>query len=292
METLIEIGISAGYVAVLVVLLFIGKLINDLLTPFDDDKVLTEDDNTSFGISRGGYYAGIVIVFLGATIGPLPIRELFSSTGAWLGAVGMDALAASAYALAGILALNASRYITDKVIMPKFSMQKEIITDKNIGAGAIMFGSYIATALTIAAAINGQGGGPLTALVFFALGQVALVVFSKVYQWITPFDLHAEIERDNVAAGIAFGGTMIAVGLLVSNAVKGDFVDWGENLLNYAIVLGVGLPLLVVIRFVTDKLILPKSALSKEIAVDQNKAAAFIEASIAVGVAATIFVMV
>lgn len=292
MDTLIELSVSVGYVAILVVLLFIAKLVNDAITPFNDDKVLVEDDNVAFGISRAGYYLSVVIVFLGATIGPMPIYELYDGLSSWLGAVAFDAMIASAYAFAGVLALNASRLIVDKAIMSKFSMRKEIIEDKNAGAGAVMFGTYTATALTIAAAINGVGGGPLTALAFFALGQIALIVFAKAYQFATPFDLHKEVERDNVAAGIAFGGTMIAVGLLVSNAIKGNFISWADNLINYGTLLAVGLPLLLILRIITDKVILPKSALSKEIAQDQNKGAAFIEAAIAVGVATTIFVMV
>ena len=63
--------------------------------------------------------------------------------------------------------------VNDKIILHNFKNVKELVDDKNVGAGAVQAGSYIASGLIIAGSIHGEGGGLLTAIAFFVLGQVA-----------------------------------------------------------------------------------------------------------------------
>ena len=50
------------------------------------------------------------------------------------------------------------------------------------------------------------------------LGQLALIAFAWIYNRITPFDIHDEIEKDNEAAGVSFGGALTAVGIVIGLA--------------------------------------------------------------------------
>ncbi len=96
----------------------------------------------------------------------------------------------------------------------------------------------------------------------------------------TTFDLHVEIEKDNVAAGVSAGLTLIAIGIIMSHSIIISnsipaFIVWFIN----------GSFLILLSRFIVDKLILPKHRLDDEIAEDRNWGAALIEGGSAVIVA-------
>ena len=97
-----------------------------------------------------------------------------------------------------------------------------------------------------------------------------LIIASIVYARILPFDLHAEIEKDNFAVGIAFAEVLVAIGNVIRIGAAGDFVSWYDNLTTFAAFVIFGLVMLPVVRFVTDKLLLPGESLSDEL-VNQEK---------------------
>jgi uncharacterized membrane protein YjfL (UPF0719 family) len=264
-----------------IILLFLfsiifAKFVNDWLSPYKLDEQLTTKDNIALSVSLCGYFAAIAIVFLGAMLGP--------SQG-----IVKDILSIGGYTLLGVFLLNMSRFINDKFILYKFSNVKEIIEDRNAGTGAVQFGSYIASGLVIAGALHGEGGGLLTALVFFLLGQLALICFCWLYNRITPFDVHDEVEKDNVAAGVAFGGAMIALGIILMKGLLGDFIGWFQNIQAFlfnVILVFIYLP---IVRLFFDKIIIPKADLNKEIKDDRNLGAAFLEASVMIAFSLVLF---
>ena len=277
MDTLGYQLLQASSLAVLyIVVLLLSKMVHDWFTPFSVDDELTQKDNLALAVSMGGYFMATTIVFLGALLGP--------SSG-----ILQDLLLVGGYSLLGILLLNLSRLINDKCVLYKFSNVKEIITDRNAGTGAVQFGSFVASGLIVAGAINGEGGGLVTALVFFALGQLALILFAVIYNRFTPFDIHAEIEKDNVAAGVGFGGALVALGCILMRGVSGNFVSWSYNLQNFAWSVVLVFVLLPVVRFIFDKLIIPKADLNKEIQQDRNVGAGFLEALVMIGFAVVLF---
>lgn len=287
-EIIRSLGLGVAYVVLGIVVMIIAKVVKDILTPYKIDEELTSKDNPALGLAVMGYFAGVMIVFIGAVAGPDPEDMSVKSL---LGGMGIDVL----YALGGIIALNLGRWVVDTLVLTKFSTVKEIITDRNAGTGAVEFGSYIATGLIVAGAISGDSGavsGPLTAIVFFALGQFALVLFTLFYQAITKYDIHAEIERDNVAAGVALGLSMIAIGIIIMKGTSGDFISWSFNLSWFGIDVVLGFILLMVLRKVTDALFLPNSTIQHEIENDQNLNAAWLEGVVAIGIAGMIFFLI
>ncbi|MFQ5582999.1 MAG: DUF350 domain-containing protein, partial [Calditrichia bacterium] len=138
--------------------------------------------------------------------------------------------------------------------------------------------------------ISGEGD-LVTAVVFWLLGQLALILAVFVYNWITPFDIHKEIEKDNVAVGVAVAGIMVALGNVIRIGISGDFVSWQINLTQFLGFLIFGLVMLPLLRIVTDKLLLPGVRLTDEL-VNQEKpnvgaaaieATAYIAASLLLG---------
>ena len=285
METIQSIGIGVAYVVLGVVVLIIAKIVKDFLTPYKIDEELTTKNNPALGLAMTGYFAGVMIVFLGAVIGP--DLEGGLTLGELLVVVCIDFL----YALGGIVALNVGRWVIDKLVLTRFSTVKEIIQDRNAGTGAVECGGFIATGLIVAGAIHGEGGGPWSAVVFFLLGQLVLVLFAWFYQRITRYDIHAEIERDNVAAGVALGFSMVAIGIIVLRGTSGDFTSWGEHLTWFGIDALLGFVLLMILRKVTDALFLPGTTIRHEIETDRNLNAAWIEGVVAMGIATMVFVL-
>ena len=244
--------------------LLVSKMANDLVTPYKVDDELTEKDNVALAVSMAGYLGATTVIYIGALLGP--------SQG-----IILDLMTVGGYSLIGIILLNLSRIMNDRLILHQFSNVKEIIEDRNAGTGAVQFGSYMASGLIVAGAIHGEGGGIHTLLAFFFLGQAALIAFTKIYNWITPFDIHDEIERDNVAAGVAFGGTLLAVGIILMKGASGNFIDWGHNLSIFAMDVALVFILLPMMRYFFDRVILPQSSLDHEIQHDQNLGAGILE---------------
>jgi uncharacterized membrane protein YjfL (UPF0719 family) len=269
-NNLIESGI---YLVCVYILFWIGKLVYDLTTPsYSMKEELVEKDNTALAVAVVGYYFGLVLAIGGVIVGP----------SAGLEADLMDILL---YGPLAIVLMNMSRVINDKLILHGFSIRDEIIRDQNVGTGVVVCASYIATGLVIYGAVSGVLGGLVTSIVFWILGQLALVLAGRVYNWITPYDIHEQIEKDNVAAGVAFAGALVGIGNIVRHAVEGDFISWAMELQTFGIYVLIGLILLPLIRMATDKILLPGRKLSDEISNQEkpNLGAGFIEAFSYVG---------
>ncbi len=121
---------------------------------------------------------------------------------------------------------------------------------------------------------------------------MTLVIFSIFYQLITKYDIHAEIEKDNAAAGVAFGGNMIALGILLLKATAHHFESFRNSLTEYVSLTVIGFVVLFLMRELVDHALLPQNSIAHEIAVDKNLGAAWIEGVVAIGMATIIYFMI
>ena len=273
---------SLPVLGIVLVSLWIGKLVRDLLTRYKIDEELTAKNNAAVGVSLAGYYAGLAIAIAGVVVGP------------GSGNFGSDMLAVAVYSLIAIVLLNISAFVNDKLILYKFDNQKELVDDRNSGTGAAMAGSYLATGLIVNAAVSGEMAGAwwkglVACLVFFALGQVVLVLAGLWYQLITKYDVHKVIGEDNnAAAGFGFGGFLFAMGYIVRAAMTGESVSWAVDLISFALYVVIALILLTIGRLITDKVFLPRAKISDEIGNQGNIAAASVVAAIYIAIAVLI----
>lgn len=262
---LMESGI---YLVCFYVLFWVGKLVYDFTTPsYKVRDELVEKNNAALAVAMVGYYFGLVLAIGGVMSGPSHGLE-------------EDLVDVMIFGPLSILLMNLARVINDRLILHRFLVREEIIRDQNAGTGVVLCASYIATGLVIYGAVSGELGTVFTSAAFWLLGQVALVLGGFVYNWITPYDIHTEIERDNVAAGVGFAGALVGLGNIVRQAVQGDFISWAVDLQGFAGYVVLGLILLPIVRIATDKILLPGRRLSDEIAGEENPnlGAGFIEA--------------
>ena len=277
------------YVALGLVVLTLAKLARDVVTRHRIEEEIVDKGNVAVALRLSGYLVGVILVFLGAVYQPLGGAGYVG-----LGfdrAFGLEVLWVFLYSLAGIVALNLMRLVTDRLVLYQFELEREIIQDQNVGAAAAEFGVNIASGLVIAGAIAGEGG-PLNALAFFGLGLGVLIIFALFYEWTTPFNIHDEIERDNPAVGITLGGNLVAIGLVTFKATFGDFVGWREGILEFVIYSVVGFALLYVLRLAVDLVMLPRTRVSQQVAAGRNVGVAFVETAVVVSSALILLLVV
>lgn len=274
---------GAALVAASYVIFFIGKVVNDCLHhEYNLTEELVVKDNPAVALALVGYYFGLVLCIGGALAGP--------SHG-----VIEDVIDLVIYGMLSIALLNISWFLCDKLILYKFKISEELVRDHNLGTGVVSFGISIASGLVIYGSISGEGGNIWTAIIFWAMGQVILMMAGFLYSWMVPFDLHGEIEKDNVAAGVSFAGALIAMGLIIGLSAEGDFSSYREDLPSYIAFSLLGLIILPIIRLLTDKVLLPSVKLTDEIiagTADQEKpnvGAAYVEAFSYIAAAFIIF---
>ena len=233
---------------------------------------LVDKDNAALALVLCGYYLGLTFSIGGVIAGPSAGLE-------------NDLIDMLVYGPLAIILLNLSALINDRFILSEFNIKKEILQDQNCGTGVVEFAIFIATGLNIFGALYGLGGSIITAVAFWFVGQITLILASKYYNFITQYNIHEQIENDNVAVGIGFAGALIAIGNLLRAASAENFISWQDNLTTFILFMGVGIILLPVIRTLTDRILLPGRSLSDELVnqVKPNQGAAFLEASSYIG---------
>lgn len=263
------IGVIIGFFIGSILLLSIGRVVFNLIySCCNVREELVDKDNPAMAIVLGGYVLGIAIAIGGSLVGPsLTIKLAF-----------YDLLI---YGPLAMVLMICSHLISDRIILRSFDVSKEIIEDRNCGTAIIVAANHVSMGLIVYGAVAGEGT-IFTAFIFWFLGQMALVAATWFYCRILPFDVHREIEKDNVPVGIAFAGVIVATGNIVRFAIQGNFVSWGRDLLFFAVVMGLGALLLPLSRLLVERVMLSGRKLMDELVRQDNPnmGAAVIEAMI------------
>jgi uncharacterized membrane protein YjfL (UPF0719 family) len=267
---------SALYFVLALILIFLARRLKMLISNINLDHELTTRDNKALSLETAGYFLAVMIV-IGSTFRSSPALDNLP--------VWQDLVSSALWSVIAMLLLLFSDCINDRVLLRHFDNKKEIITDQNVGTGAVVAGTYVGTALIVGASLQGTTGGGfwielLDTLAFFAVGQVAFVLLGILYQKASDYDIHEEIENDSAAAGIALGMNLLAMGLILGAAIANS-----DSLVALAVWAVVAAMLLIFGRFLVDRFLLPGSSLDHEIAKDRNWGAALIEGFVALGLA-------
>lgn len=250
-------------------LFFIGKLLYKIINKnINVDHELVEKDNLAFALANVGYYTGLLIA----------IWSLF--VGDDFGHIVDNLINIFIYGLLSIVLLNLSVFITDKFILRSFDLKKEITEDQNVGTGVIEGAICIANGLIIHGVMAENPDHIVHILLLWLIAQLVLLLVAFVYNKITSYDIHKEIEKNNVAAGVGYAGAMIAIANLVRYGAQMEAHSWLEVIENMGLETGIGLVMLPIARTLTDKVLLPGRKLTDEIVNQEvpNVGAATIEA--------------
>jgi uncharacterized membrane protein YjfL (UPF0719 family) len=251
------------FVLLSLLLIWIGKLLFDLFTNYSLEYQLVKADNKAIAIAFVGYLAGVVVVLEGALEGPH-------------GALGWDLLSVGIWGLVGILLLNLAGKMNDKWILRFCNNKDELLNNRNVAVGITVAGSYLGSAMIIRSVIVGEPLGWMyevtLTLFYFLLGQFAFFLYSLLYQKITQYDFHKEIQSGNAAAGISFAFNLVAIGILLSIPIRASY-----SLLLFLAWFVLGSTVMAFFRFIVDRIIIPMEKLDEEIHKDKNWGVAFLE---------------
>ena len=164
---------------------------------------------------RLGYFSALVDDDCGDNLGAVNATEYFcSSTNMQgLGQVGEDAL----WAVAGLLMMMVTQLLSEMVVLHWAKDSRELMTRDNRALACIEGGMYVGSGFIIAAVMQAETF--VLSLIFFGLGELAMVLFSFLYQYWTKFDDRRAVEQKNIAAGLHWGMSQAALGLLLARAI-------------------------------------------------------------------------
>ncbi|OLP17684.1 DUF350 domain-containing protein [Leptolyngbya sp. 'hensonii'] len=225
-------------------------------------------DNPAVAIALVGYYLGIVMA-IGGVLG--------KSFVSWQDQI----LTLLSYGVMAIVLMLVGAWVGDRLILRHFDCARETREEQNLGAATAEAGTHIANGLVLQAALGGDQGGWLVAVICWVIGLGVLYLVSLIYPRVTRYDVFGEIRnRNNPAAGVAFAGLLIATGNLVRVAFSPEFHSWTTSLLDYGLTLSISLLALVLIRWLADLILVPGVKISDEIVHQEipNVGAGLIEA--------------
>jgi uncharacterized membrane protein YjfL (UPF0719 family) len=242
-----------AYLSMALILFVVGKTVFDLFNRrFGLKEELVERDNLALAISMSGYFMGLTMA-LGGALSGVSIS------------LARDLMDIAIYGIAAIALLNLSYWINDWCILTRSNIQQELVQDQNCGVGLITAANHVAMGLILYGLLSGEGGGLLTLAVFWALAQLVLILAAKFYDFMAPYDVQEALAQNNVAVGAAYAGMLLSIGNVIRFAVQGNFSGWASGLISFSVIVLFGLVALPIVRWVTDRLILPGKRLTEEL---------------------------
>ena len=137
------------YFAAGLVLVLLAKPVKGLTTRYHLSEELTKHDNKAVGVATAGYLFAVLTIIRGVMIsGGNPYETLWR-----------DLVAVAIWTVISLALLLTSAWINRNFLLNRFEVHKEMITDRNVGTGAVLAGTYIGTAFIISASISGSTGG-------------------------------------------------------------------------------------------------------------------------------------
>ena len=237
----------------------------------DANHEIAEENNLALAMRRAGLYLAITLGMFGAIVGPSQGLQadikILMIDGALI-----------------TLFIFIAQFINDKVVLASID-NIQALKEKNLAVGFTEFGSYIATGIIAMACFSGEGGGFISSIVFFIIGQLLLIVSTQVYEKSTSWNVKENISNANSSAGLMLGGIMIAISIAIYGSISGDFNNWQSDLINFSVSAAMAIVLLIIASKLIDVLFLTGTNVTTEIERDQNTAAIVIVVAIKIAAA-------
>lgn len=289
--TLNGLGQAVIFVIVSIFFIWLAKIADDWRTKDFNDDVHIDDGNTAVGLRRGGLYLAIAIALSGALDG--------ASKGFL---VDFGLLVLDGFII--LCCMFSCRWINDKIMLGHVNNDEECIkvftlkngteVTGNSAVGMVEAGIFIATGFIMKGSLSGGGGGGTfvqnieSTFLFFAAGQLCLLLFGYLYEIITPFNLRNEIKDNNLAAGIGLAGMVVALGIVLAASISGPFTGWENDIVSFAFYGFSGIILLLLFRTIIERILLPTTNIATEIKEDRNVAALVVAESAIIAIAVII----
>lgn len=272
------LALGEGVVFALIVFgwMWVAKRVSDLRvgSVFDADREIEEAANPAVGLRRAGLYLGLAVGMGGALAG---WGESFQASVIELLIEG---------AVLTVL-LGIALQLTDRVVI-RGIRNDEAVRDGNVAVGLVELGVSLATGLVALGSFTGEGGGLVSAVVFFFLGQAALLALALAYEQATPFSVLDDVREGNAAAGLMLGGMLVAFGFILRASIAGPSLGWAADLTGFGFSALAGLLLLLLFNWPIDRIFLPGLSLREAIESQGNIAAVAVAVAVKIALALVI----
>ena len=235
METWINIGTAAAYATGVLLLMVVARVVNSWLYRQAGPQGARDDTNVALALRHAGMYLAIAIAMT-AVFGDEAVR------GFWL-----DLVTFLKDGAIVVVALAIAQKLNDWCIVPGVH-NDTAVAGGNAAVGLTEFGSYVATGLIASVSFADGEVSWLTAIVFFALGQIALLAVFWVQELLLPGSFVKEVGQGTTGAGVTVAGILIALGIILRERIAGPFLGWYTSLSGFAIYTAVGIMLLTIFQ--------------------------------------------
>jgi len=226
------------------------KLVNSKI---NINQELIDNDNIAFYISYLAYFLAFVLI-----IGGVMKSE---GTGDFWNELKLVGL----YGLIGIIALNLSAIIKDKIFHSKISTWTEIVQHQKVSIGILKGANYVSAGVIISGIMLTEVNKPIEALIFLAFALIVASLGFVYYNLIMPFNVRQQIYDGNIAVSLSTAGVQVAFAILIYSGFQITHTDWQDSLLNIGIDVIGGIIILPVIRLIVDKVFLPNRKITDEL---------------------------
>lgn len=278
METIgLLLAKSLTFTVLAIIIMYIVKRADDWRTPFNEDEEINQKRNLAIALRKSGIFLGMSIGLAGA---------LWGTSGSFRLATDVAAFIEDGILM--MVLLFVAFLVNKKLILWEVD-NDQALQNGNAAVGTVEFANYVASGLIMNGAFSGDGGGLLTAIVFFAIAQLAFVVSFTVYSRITQRNICHEIDvNGNIAEGVDLAGLLLAISLILRASIAGPFTGWVPGIITFLVYFVIGLVFLLMCRFACNRIFLPGASYDKEIKTDQNVGAATISSMLQIAVAVII----
>ncbi|MCH2225516.1 MAG: DUF350 domain-containing protein [Crocinitomicaceae bacterium] len=250
---------SGLFLVLCLVLFFVAKITFRLFnSSIKINEELTEKDNLGFYMGYIGYFVGFLMI----------IGGVMNSEGS--GEFWSEVMYSVIYGLIGILLLNITSLILDKIIHPKVKLWTEVISKGNISIGILKGSHYFSTGIIISAVMLTEVNKPFEAAVFLVFALIIGSLGFMFYNFITPFNVRKEIYEGNAAVAVSTMGAQIAFAILIYSGFQIVHTTWQESFMNIGIDILIGFLIIPLIRLIVDKVFIPNRKLTDEIVNQEN----------------------
>jgi uncharacterized membrane protein YjfL (UPF0719 family) len=279
-ETLLRFAFAAGTAVALIVLFHAAQRV------FASGPTLahaTRASNVAHLFVQSGHVLAALLLVPGI------VREALTHE-----SIVQSALWAAVFVLAGIALIQLAGGLGIRLLL-RSSLSREL-SSGNVAAGLAAGANYVAIGILAAPAIAGSDlRGLGLSIAFFGIAVATLAAYVALFRALTTYDDAEQIQGENLAAAVSYGGVSVAIALVLARAVTGgEFIGWGSALSGYAWVAAGALALYPIRQLIVQGLILGRTptlrggSLDDAIGVDRNVGMAAMEALTYIAAAVTI----
>jgi uncharacterized membrane protein YjfL (UPF0719 family) len=254
------------------------RLFSGVFSRINPSYELIVKDNPAFGLSMAGVTFAVSIILSGTIYGR-PGQD-----------IGAAAIAILIYGGLGLALMITTRFIFDKITLPRFSMRDQILQG-NIAASITDVSNMIAVAIIIRAVMvwvsDNSLEGIMTIIAAFIISQILLctvmVLKRVIFGRRAGRTIQSEIEAGNIALALRFGGRNIATAFAISIAahlVVYEVYDIASITIAWFAVSIAAIAVLKILAFIAERIILFKVDLNKEVVEQRNIAIGAVQAVI------------